>query len=404
MKAIIYSVGTEILLGSILDTNSKFIADRLQSLGINLYKMETLGDNFERLYEGLKEADGKYDYVFVTGGLGPTDDDISKEVAVKVCGLEDEMVLDEKSYQSLKEYFNDSKRAMTVNKKQAIFPKSAIILKNDQGTAPGCIIEGKSKFILMPGPPNEMTYMFDHEVIPHIKTDMLIKSVNCKIGLLGEWDVASRIDLSGSNPTISPYAKKSGVELRVTASAKTQADLEKRLEDGVGKVKETFGNLLVTTEDITREEILINELRKRSEFVSTAESITGGLIASSIIDISGASDVLKESYVTYANETKHKILDVSYETIDKYDVVSPEVVGEMLDGLYKRTGADLTIATSGYAHQGLAYLGVLYKGKKYIRKINVKGERNKVRRVAKNKIIDMSILIVRGVYEDYINI
>ncbi len=401
MKAIIYSVGTEILLGSILDTNSKFIAERLQDLGINLYKMETIGDNPDRLYQGLKEADGVYDYIFITGGLGPTEDDITKEVAVKVCELEDEMVLDPYSYEELRRYFENKNKAMEVNRKQVVFPKSAVILKNTQGTAPGCILESKnkSKYILMPGPPNEMRNMFDKEVTPKLATDRLIRSINCKIGLLGEWDVASRIDLSGTDPTISPYAKTSGVELRITASAPDEESLNKSLERGLKSVKDAFRGLVITTDDRSREAVLIDELRNKRETVSTAESITGGLIASSIIDISGASDVLKESYVTYSNEAKHRILGVSYETIDKYDVVSKEVVSEMLDGL----DSDLRIATSGYAHLGVAYVGVSYKGKKYIRQVKVKGERNKVRRVCKNKAIDMSILIVRGVYEDYIS-
>ena len=404
MKAIIYSVGTEILLGSILDTNSKFIASRLQDLGINLYKMVTVGDNPERLYKALKEANGEYDYVFVSGGLGPTEDDLTKETLVKVLGLEDEMVLDKESYEELKQYFSDEKKAMMVNEKQAIFPKSASILKNDQGTAPGCIMGDKTKYVLMPGPPNEMENMFDKEVVPRIHTDLLIKSVNCKIALLCEWRVAKTIDLSGSNPTISPYAKSTGVELRVTASAANKEDLEASLKRGLDQVRTAFGPLLLTTEDKAREEVLIDELRAKGEKISCAESITGGLVASSIVDIAGASDVLKESYITYDNDIKHKLLNVSYETIEKYDVVSPEVAGEMLDGLHQATGSDLCLATTGYAHLGLAYAGVLYKGKKYIRKIKVKGDRNKVRRVVKNKLIDMSILIVREEYENYISI
>ena len=404
MKAIIYSVGTEILLGSILDTNSKFIAERLQDLGINLYKMVTIGDNPERLYQALKEAKGKYDYVFVSGGLGPTEDDLTKETAARVLGLEDEMVLDEESYEELKKYFNAEKKAMTINKKQAIFPKSAIILKNEQGTAPGCIMGDETKYVLMPGPPNEMCYMFDNEVVPRIHTDLMIKSINCKIALLCEWETARRIDLSGSDPTISPYAKSTGVELRVTASATNKEELEASLKRGLDQVRTAFGPLLLTTEDKSREEVLIDELRARGEFVSAAESITGGLVASSIVDVAGASDVLKESYITYADEIKHKLLNVSYETIDKFDVVSPEVAGEMLDGLHQTTGSELCLATTGYAHLGIAYAGVLYKGKKYIRKVGVKGDRNKVRRFVKNKLIDMSILIVRGEYEDYINI
>lgn len=404
MKAIIYSVGTEILLGSILDSNSQFIASRLADLGINLYKMVTVGDNPERLYEALNEAKGKYDYVFVSGGLGPTEDDITKETVVKVLGLEDEIILDDDSYDELKKYFDNKDTAMKVNKKQALFPKSAIVLKNEEGTAPGCIMGDKTKYILMPGPPNELRAMFDREVVRRLSTDQIIRSINCKIAILGEWDVASRIDLSQTNPTISPYAKSSGVELRVTASADNEEKVYQALDRGVKMVRKTFGPLLLTTEDKSREEVLIDELRLRGQFISTAESITGGLVASSIIDVAGASDVIKESYITYSNDIKHKLLDVSYETIDKYDVVSKEVASEMLDGLKDRTNSDLCIVTTGYAHLGLAYAGILYKDKKYIKEIRVKGDRNKVRRVIKNKLIDMSILILRGDYEDYISI
>lgn len=404
MKAIIYSVGTEILLGSILDSNSQFIASRLADLGINLYKMVTVGDNPERLYEALNEAKGKYDYVFVSGGLGPTEDDITKETVVKVLGLEDEIILDDDSYDELKKYFDNKNTAMKVNKKQALFPKSAIVLKNEEGTAPGCIMGDKTKYILMPGPPNELRAMFDGEVVRRLSTDQIIRSINCKIAILGEWDVASRIDLSQTNPTISPYAKSSGVELRVTASADKEEKVYQALDRGVKMVRKTFGPLLLTTENKSREEVLIDELRLRGQFISTAESITGGLVASSIIDVAGASDVIKESYITYSNDIKHKLLDVSYETIDKYDVVSKEVASEMLDGLKDRTNSDLCIVTTGYAHLGLAYAGILYKDKKYIKEIRVKGDRNKVRRVIKNKLIDISILILRGDYEDYISI
>lgn len=404
MKAIIYSVGTEILLGSILDSNSQFIANRLADLGINVYKMVTVGDNPERLYNALNEANGKYDYVFISGGLGPTEDDITKETVVRVLGLEDEIILDKDSYKELEQYFDNKDTAMKVNRKQALFPKSATVLRNEEGTAPGCIMGDKTKYILMPGPPNEMRPMFDREVVRRIKTDQIIRSVNCKIALLGEWDVARRIDLSQSNPTISPYAKASGVELRVTASSDDEEKVYQELKRGLTMVKNAFGPLLLTTEEKSREEVLIDQLRAKDETISAAESITGGLVASSIIEVAGASDVIKESYITYSNEVKHKLLNVSYETIDKYDVVSPEVAGEMLEGLKNKTGSDLCLATTGYAHLGLAFAGVLYKDTKYIREIRVKGDRNKVRRVIKNKLIDMSILILRGDYEDYISI
>lgn len=402
MQALICSVGTEILLGNIVDTNSQYIASHLKEMGIDVYKMVTVGDNFDRLYKVLSEANGLYDYIFLTGGLGPTADDITKEVVVKVCGKENELVVDPDSMKALEEYFEKKDRAIKINKKQAIFPKTATILKNPKGTAPGCIIESKSKFILLPGPPHEMTYMFDNEL--QLVKDSIIKTVTAKMALLGEWDMASRVDLTGSNPTISPYATDYGCILRITAKAETEKDADKLLEEGKKKVKEALAKYLITFEDKRKEEVLIDLLRKKNETLASAESITGGLIASSIIDIPGASDVIHESYITYSNETKNKLLNVSYETIEKYDVVSRQVLKEMLDGLYEKSKANLCIATTGYAHLGHVFVGILYNGKYLLKEFQFNGDRNRVRLRAKNRAIDLSIMFIRGDYEENLDI
>ena len=404
MDAQILSVGTEILLGNIVDTNSQFIAQKLSEFGVNLYKIETIGDNEKRLYEALKSCDGKVDYVFVSGGLGPTPDDMTKEVAIKVCRLDDEVKVDKNSYNDLLEFFDGDVQKANNNIKQAKFPKSAIILKNPKGTAPGCILTSKNntKYILMPGPPNEMTYMFTKEVIKHIRQDAMIKSKIAKIGLLGEWDMARRIDLDRTSPTISPYITDEGPILRITARSNDEKELNHQLDYGISLVKKSLGDFLITTEDKRKEEVLINILKERNEKVVTAESITGGLIASSIIDISGASDVIKESYIVYSNEAKEKILNVSCETIKEYTVVSEEVLNEMLDGL--KIKADLCIATTGYAHTGEVWIGILYKDKKYTKKLQLNGDRNRVRLRTKNAVIDRAILIMRGKYESNIGI
>ena len=401
MQALICSGGTEILLGNIVDTHSQYIARHLKEMGINVYKMVTVGDNFNRLKAVLEED--FYDYVFITGGLGPTEDDITKEVVIEVA-QKDNLIVDKKSLRALEEYFSKDDRAIEINKKQAIFPEDSIILANPKGTAPGCIIDSsKTRFVLLPGPPHEMTYMFDKEGVKHIMKDSFIKSVTAKTAFLGEWDMASRVDLSGENPTISPYATDNGCILRITASGKSQSEVDELLTKGIDKVKESLGDYIITFEDKRKEEVLIDILRERKEFVSTAESFTGGLIASSIIDIDGASDVIKESYITYANSSKHNLLNVSYETIENHDVVSREVLKEMLDGLFHRTKADLTIATTGYAHLGKVFVGLLYKGEYVLKEYNFKGDRNRVRLRAKNRAIDLAITLMRGKY-DSINI
>lgn len=406
MKAQIFSIGTEILLGNIVDTNSQYIAQRLMEHGIDLYKMETIGDNPDRLFAAFKECDGKVDYVITSGGLGPTPDDLSKEIATRVCGLEEEVEVDQNSFNALVKFFNGDQKSANANIKQAKFAKSAIILENSVGTAPGCILTSPqgTKYILMPGPPNEMKIMFDNEVVKHITRTDIIKSKIAKIALLGEWDMARRLDLDRTNPTISPYITDEGPILRITAKADTEEEVDRQLEEGVKIVNESLGPFVITTENIKKEEVLINLLKEKNEKVSTAESITGGLIASSIIDIPGASDVISEAYVTYADEVKEKILNVSRETIKEYSVVSEEVLNEMLDGLYEQTGANLCLATTGYAHTGEVWMGVLYNGKKYTDHLQLNGDRNRVRLRTKIKIIDTAILVMRGEYENNIGI
>ena len=404
MKVQIFSVGTEILLGNITDTNSKFIGQKLTEYGIDVYKMVTIGDNFDRLYQAMKNAYGKVDYIFVTGGLGPTEDDISKEVAIKVIGKEDQVEIDKKSKERIESYFSNNKKAVKVNLKQAKFPKGAIILDNDKGTAPGCIMGDKTKIILLPGPPREMEYMFENKLSSYLKKDAIIKSKNLRIGLLGEWDMANRIDLSSTNPTISPYFDNEGGFLRITAKAKSEKEADFLLNEKEKEVKNVFGSLFISNDGLRKEETLINLLKERNEKVSTCESITGGLIASSIIDISGASEVIEESYITYSDRIKEKILNVSRETLEKYSAVSVECANEMVEGLYKITNSSLCIGSTGYAHKGEVILAIKYKNQKVIKKFQFSADRNKARLFAKNRALDLAIIIMRGKYEDNIDI
>lgn len=404
MKAQIFSVGTEILLGNITDTNSKFIGQKLTEYGIDVYKMTTIGDNFDRLYQAMKNAYGKVDYIFVTGGLGPTEDDISKEVAIKVIGKEDQVEINKKSKERIERYFSNNKKAVKVNLKQAKFPKGAIILDNDKGTAPGCIMGDKTRIILLPGPPREMEYMFENKLSSYLKKDAIIKSKNLRIGLLGEWDMANRIDLSSTNPTISPYFDNEGGFLRITAKAKSEKEADFLLNEKEKEVKNVFGNLFISDDGLRKEETLINLLKERNEKVSTCESITGGLIASSIIDISGASNVIEESYITYSDKIKEKILNVSRETLEKYSAVSVECANEMIEGLYKITNSSLCIGSTGYAHKGEVILAIKYKNQKVIKKFQFSADRNKARLFAKNRALDLAIIIMRGKYEDNIDI
>lgn len=402
MKAQIISVGTEILLGNITDTNSKYLANKLTELGIDVFKMTTVGDNPDRLFKAMKEAVEEVDYVFTTGGLGPTEDDITKEIAIKVLGQENQVCVDKRSKQRLESYFSNKKKAMNVNIKQAMFPKDAIILDNDKGTAPGCIL--KNKIILLPGPPREMNYMFENKLVKHLNYNSVIKSRNLKIALLGEWDMANRIDLTSKNPTISPYFNNQGGYLRITAKAKSNEEADRLLDKKEKEVKEVFKSLLISDDSLRKEETLINLLKEKDEKISTAESVTGGLIASSIIDISGASEVIEESFITYSDRVKEKTLNVSHETLEQYGAVSYECALEMLDGLHKLTNSNLCIVSTGYANKGEIFLGLKYRDKKVIKKFKFSADRNKARLFAKNRAMDLAILMMRGKYEDDIDI
>ena len=402
MKAQIISVGTEILLGNITDTNSKYLANKLTELGIDVFKMTTVGDNPDRLFKAMKEAVEEVDYVFTTGGLGPTEDDITKEIAIKVLGQENQVCVDQRSKQRLEYYFSNKKKAMNVNIKQAMFPKDTIILDNDRGTAPGCIL--KNKIILLPGPPREMNYMFENKLVKHLNYNSVIKSRNLKIALLGEWDMANRIDLTSKNPTISPYFDNQGGYLRITAKAKNNEEADRLLDKKEKEVKEVFKSLLISDDSLRKEETLINLLKERDEKISTAESVTGGLIASSIIDIDGASRVIEESFITYSDRIKEKNLNVSRETLEQYGAVSYECALEMLDGLHKLTNSNLCIISTGYANKGEIFLGLKYRDKKVIKKFKFSADRNKARLFAKNRAMDLAILMMRGKYEDDIDI
>ncbi|MDO4663240.1 MAG: CinA family nicotinamide mononucleotide deamidase-related protein [Tissierellia bacterium] len=395
MKAEIFSIGTEILLGNILDTNSKFLSEKLQDLGIDVYKRVTVGDNFDRLYDEMNRASDKVDYIICSGGLGPTSDDITKEVAIKLS--ERETYLDEKSFDKLKEYFKGNDVAIETNKKQAIFPKDAIILDNEIGTAPGAIIKTnkRAKIILMPGPPEEMKKMFNEKVMKYLDSNAIIKSRIVKIALLGEWDMARRADLTSENPTVSPYITSEGGILRITAKADTIDKANEMLNQKEKELREVFGNLVYALDNESKESVLIDLLYKRKEHVSTAESVTGGMIASSIINISGASNVIEESLVVYSDRAKEKYINVKKETLDKYTAVSEQTAREMLEGLYDLTRSELCIITTGYAHTGKIFVGIKYKDRRFIKELQLSGSRNHVRRWAKNKALDYAILMMK---------
>lgn len=354
----IICVGTELLLGDIVDTNSAFLSRELAKLGISVYHKCTVGDNPKRLRAVIDEAMERSDLIITSGGLGPTYDDLTKEVVAEAFGRElreNGEVLDR-----IRSYFAETGRKMTENnKKQAMIPSGAAVFTNNYGTAPAICIEGdECTAIMLPGPPRELEPLFSEEVVPYLEmhTDSVLVSKNILIVGMGESNVEAVLAplMRGSeNPTIAPYCKEGEVRLRVTSKAETREKASEMCDEMIEKVKNTeVGQFIcgVDSEDIAA--ALVKLFSEKGITVSTAESCTGGLIAKMITDIAGSSAVLIGSAVTYAVSAKEKMIGVPAELIEKYGVVSAEVAEAMAVGVRNLLGTDLAVSTTGIAGPG----------------------------------------------------
>lgn len=400
MDVLILTVGTELLLGDTLDTNSYYLSQKIRNLGFNLYKKITVGDNTERLLKELNYYKDKYDIIITTGGLGPTKDDLTKETAIKALGLEEEVEIHQPSLENIKAHFKGREEYLDLNMKQVMFPKNSIVLKNIRGTAPGALLIGKDgkKIAVLPGPPKEMKPMFENELEPILKeySDSIIYSETVHIAKLGEskiFDMVSDIFDKYTNPTIAPYFNDNGVFIRITGKAASEEEAKKLIKPVKDELYSVLGDLIYGENGESIEEAVKNLLEKEDINMMTAESVTGGMIVSKLIDIPGMSQFIKESLVVYSNEAKMKYLDVSEETIEKYTVVSKEVCKEMVEGLLNKYDCQLGVATTGYAgpegeEAGLVYIGVGYKDKIYIEEYNIQGGRDRVRTRATRHAIE----------------
>lgn len=391
------SVGTEILLGNIVNTNAAYLAEKCALLGCSLYHQTVVGDNEERMEEVIRQAVNRSDIVILTGGLGPTKDDLTKEVTARVFGRE--LYLDEHSKSRIQEYFhtNGSKNITENNWKQAMVPEGAIVVDNHNGTAPGLIIEDKENgktAILIPGPPNEMKPMFESDIAPYLNRQQPegIYSHMVKICGIGESRAETMVaDLmdAQTNPTLAPYAKTGEVHFRITAKAANEEDAEELMKPLLEEMNQRFKDAVYTTdEQVTLEENVISILREKKMTLTTAESCTGGKLAGRLLNVSGASEVFEEGYITYANTSKEKLLGVKHETLEKFGAVSPQTAGEMARGAAKAAGADAALSVTGIAGPGggtkekpvgLVYIGCYVNGKVTVREYHFTGNREKNR-------------------------
>lgn len=402
MKAEIMAIGTEILLGDIVNTNAQFLAKELASLGISLYHQSVVGDNENRILEAFSKAFENCDTIITTGGLGPTKDDLSKELAAKYFNME--MVLREDILLDLEDYFKRNNLNMTDNnKKQCYFPKEAIILKNPMGTAPGAIFEGPNnkRIILLPGPPREMEPMFKNYVVPYLRkfSDGVLVSKVLRILGLGESEMESLVSdlLDSENPTVAPYAKNIDVILRITAKGKNEKEAEKLIYPMEEEIRKRLGDNIYGEGDVTLEEVVGEMLVEKNMTISTAESCTGGLVAGTLINYGGISKVFMEGAVTYSNEAKMKRLGVKKETLDKFGAVSHECAEEMAFGIAKNANTRIGISTTGIAGPlggtedkpvGLVYVGLCIDGVTKVKKFNFKADRQGVRKRTVIKALD----------------
>lgn len=372
MKCEILSVGTELLLGDILDTDAQFLSRELAAMGFTVQYRATVGDNPERLKEAVKAALSRSDIVITSGGLGPTADDITKEMCAEAMGVP--LVLDEESLRLIKEYFSRRSRGKMpeINEKQAYLPKEGVIFKNNNGTAPGCAIEKNGKIVIcLPGPPRELVPMFGESVKPYLmkKSGSVIISRTVRTFGIGESFMAEKVSelLSMENPTVAPYAKDGEALLRVTAKAGSEEEAEKLCAPVIEKIDEILGEYIYGIDSKNLEEKLVELLKEKNMKIGLAESCTAGLISKRITDTPGASSVFDCGIVSYANEIKEKLLEVPHEAIEKNGVVSREVACLMAKGALKISGADIALSVTGIAGPdpsergkpaGLAFVGL----------------------------------------------
>lgn len=412
MDAEILAVGTELLLGNIVNTNAQYLANELALLGINVLHQSVVGDNEARLVEALKLALSRSDIVITTGGLGPTGDDITRETIAKVLGRK--LVRDEHSMEVIRDYFARSGRKMgPSNEKQAMLPEGCIVLQNDWGTAPGCVVEQDGKSVVMlPGPPREMAPLFRERVKPYLAkfSDGVIASINLREFGLPESTVQELLGdlMAGANPTLSPYAKEGEVQLRVTAKAATEDEALAICRPVAEETKKRLGNAYYGEDVDSMQQVVVQALRERQKKIALAESCTGGLTAARITEIPGSSDVFECGIVSYANRVKQALLDVRAKTLKDYGAVSEQTAVQMAEGVRVRAQADFGVGITGIAGPGggteekpvgLVYVAVSDGKDCYVRRLllgHSNSERAHIRYLSSSNALDMARRLILG--------
>ena len=406
------AVGTELLLGNIANTDAQMLSQGLSALGINVYYHTVVGDNPQRLRAAVELARTRADIIITTGGLGPTCDDLTKNVLAECFGKP--LVFHEPSARRIEAYFQrlHAGRPMTENNyQQAMLPEGCTVLDNDWGTAPGVAFEaGGVRVIMLPGPPRECKAMFTHRVVPYLKSlaDGVIVSRTLKLFGIGESSMEAQLRErmnAMTNPTLAPYAKEGECELRITAKAADEESAHALIDPVEADLKAHFGPLVYGVDIPSLEAAVFALLKEKSLTLGSAESCTGGLVAKRMTDLAGVSSVFRGGVVSYATEVKHTVLGVDQDLLDQYGAVSEPVARAMAEGARKVLGCDLAISTTGVAGPdpdergnpvGLVFIGLATPDGTWVRKVNLSMGRQRIRHIAASHGFDLARRYLSG--------
>lgn len=396
MVAEILSVGTELLLGQIVDSNAAYLGRTLAGLGIDLFYKSTVGDNEGRVIDTLRRAKDRADLIITSGGLGPTEDDLTKECIARV--FDEELVMHEPSLEQLHRFF--ARRGVPMperNAKQALIYRNGRTLENPNGTAPGALLEKDGKIVIsLPGPPNEMIPMVENHVIPFLterlqgQRQYLVTRVVRFIGI-GESAVEERVQdlIRSTNPSLAPLAHTGEVHLRIGAKADSPEAAEALIQPMEAELRRRLGRFIYGVDKTTLEAAVIQLLKERGKAVACAESCTGGGLGARLTSIPGSSAAFLGGVISYSNDAKVRLLGVDPALLAQHGAVSAPVAEAMARGARERLGADLAVSITGVAGPdggtpekpvGLVYLGVATADRVYARENHFIGIREDVRR------------------------
>ncbi|MDR1619780.1 MAG: competence/damage-inducible protein A [Clostridiales bacterium] len=403
MTAEIISVGTELLMGQIVNTNAQYLSQKLASLGINVYHQATVGDNPARLKETVRHALSRADIIVLSGGLGPTGDDLTKEAVADA--LARRLVRFADAEETLRARFLAMGRDMTPNNlRQADFPDGSELLKNPNGTAQGCILRAEDKIaILLPGPPQELIPMFENEVAPRLEKLSGVKLYSREIRVFGMGESSVEYALRDlmrrqDNPTIAPYAKTGEVTLRVTARCEDETMGEALSLPVIDEIKKRLGDVVYSTSGVTLAGVCAGLLMEKNATLAVAESCTGGLLSSVLVDIPGISDCFMEGAATYSDLAKCRRLGVLSATLDAYGAVSAECAKEMALGMRRGALTDYALSVTGIAGPGggtakkpvgLVYVALADEERATVKKVLLSGDRARIRALAVLHALDL---------------